>query len=118
MVLSALAEGLDTSAAERVFGYRQATITTCLTRAGEHAQTLHEHCFRHLHLPHLQLDELRTRLRCAKQVLWLWLAIYPLNKILPVLHLVLEHNTWPIGSSIPCDSSWLLAAYRSSPVMA
>src|SRR5947209_5266118 len=28
MVLSALAEGLDVSAAERVFGYRQATITT------------------------------------------------------------------------------------------
>jgi transposase-like protein len=30
MVLSALAEGLDPSAAERVFGYRQATITTWL----------------------------------------------------------------------------------------
>jgi hypothetical protein len=29
VVLSALAEGLDPSAAERVFGYRQATITTC-----------------------------------------------------------------------------------------
>jgi hypothetical protein len=28
MVLSALAEGLDASAAERVFGYRQATITS------------------------------------------------------------------------------------------
>jgi transposase-like protein len=33
MVLSALAEGLDPSAAERVFGYRQATITTWLSRA-------------------------------------------------------------------------------------
>jgi transposase-like protein len=77
MVLSALAEGLDPSAAQRVFGYRQATITTWLTRAGEHAQTLHEHFFRNLHLPHLQLDELRTRLRCATHVLWLWLAIDP-----------------------------------------
>jgi hypothetical protein len=38
-------------------------------------------------LPHLQLDELRTRLRNAKQVLWLWLAIDPLTKILPVLQL-------------------------------
>jgi hypothetical protein len=28
MVLSALAEGLDSSAAERVFGFRQATITS------------------------------------------------------------------------------------------
>jgi len=87
MVLSALAEGLDTSAAERVFGYRQATITTWLTRAGEHSQTLHGRYFENLHLPHLQLDELRTRLRNAKQVLWLWLAIDPRTKILPVLQL-------------------------------
>ena len=87
MVLSALAEGLDPSAAERVFGFRQATITTWLTRAGQHAQTLHERFFSHLRLPHLQLDELRTRLRCARQVLWLWLAIDPLTKILPVLQL-------------------------------
>lgn len=65
----ALAEGLDSSAAERVFGFRQATITRWLSRAGEHAQTLHERSFRTLQLPHLQLDELRTRLRCAKQVL-------------------------------------------------
>jgi len=87
MVLSPLAEGLDASVAERVFGYRQATITTWLSRAGEHAQTLHERFFCHLRLPHLQLDELRTRLRSANQILWLWLAIDPLTKILPVLEL-------------------------------
>ena len=56
VVLSALAEGLDASAAERIFGYRQATITTWLTRAGQHAQNLHERSFRTLWLPHLQLD--------------------------------------------------------------
>jgi hypothetical protein len=39
-VLSALAEGLDPSTAERVFGYRQAMITIWLTRAGEHAQSV------------------------------------------------------------------------------
>jgi len=87
VVLSALAEGLDPSAAERVFCYRQATITTWLSRAGEHAQTLHERTFRTLWLPHLQLDELRTRLRNSSQVLRLWLAIDPLTKILPVLEL-------------------------------
>jgi hypothetical protein len=87
VVLTALAEGLDPSAAERVFGYRQATITTWLSRAGEHAQTLHEHYFCDLQLPHLQLDELRTRLRSYTQVLWLWLAIDPLTKTIPVLHL-------------------------------
>ncbi len=58
-----------------------------MSRAGEHAQTLHEHSFCNLQLPHLQLDELRTRLRSYKQVLWLWLAIDPCTKILPVLHL-------------------------------
>jgi len=87
VVLSALAEGLDASAAERVFGYRQATITTWLTRAGEHAQSLHKRSFSNLHLPHLQLDELRTRLRNHSQVLWLWLAIDPRTKLLPVLQL-------------------------------
>jgi hypothetical protein len=87
MVLSALAEGLDPSAAERVFGHRQATITTWLSCAGEHAHTLHERFFFHLHLPHLQLDELRTRLRCSTQVLWVWLVIDPRTKLLPVLHL-------------------------------
>ena len=99
MMLSALAEGLDLSAAERVFGYRQATITTWLTRAGKHAQTLHERCFRNLHLPHLQLDELRTRLRSATQVLWLWLAIDPLTKIVPVLHRLILEKVRPLA----CD---------------
>jgi len=87
VVLSALAEGLDPSAAERVFGYRQTTITIWLSRAGEHAQTLHERFFSNLQPSHLQLDELRTRLRSAKEILWLWLAIDPLTKILPVLQL-------------------------------
>jgi transposase-like protein len=87
MVLAALAEGLDPSEAPRVFGFRQATITAWLTRAGQHAQTLHQRFFSNLRLPHIQLDELRTRLRCARQVLWLWLAIDPLTKILPVLYL-------------------------------
>ncbi len=87
VVLAALAEGLDPSAAERVFGYRQTTITTWLSRAGEHAQILHGRCFSNLQLPHLQLDELRTRLRSSAHVLWLWLAIDPSTKLLPVLQL-------------------------------
>jgi IS1 family transposase/transposase-like protein len=87
VVLSALAEGLDPSASERVFGFRQATITRWLTRAGKHAELFHERSFRNLHLPHLQLDEIRTRLRSSSQVLWLWLALDPRTKILPVLEL-------------------------------
>jgi transposase-like protein len=44
MVLSALAEGLDASAAERIFGYRQATITSlsvaCWRARSDLARTL------------------------------------------------------------------------------
>src|SRR6266568_2040117 len=61
MVLSARAEGLDASAAERVFGYRQATISTWLTRAGQHAQSFHEHMFCHLRLAYVQLDHCCAR---------------------------------------------------------
>ena len=87
MVLTARVSGLDPSEARRIFGYRQATITIWLSRAGEHAQTLHERFFRTLQLPYLQLDELRTRRRSSKQVLRPWLAIDPLTKILVALHL-------------------------------
>jgi len=85
-VLTALAEGVDIAAAARIFGHRHATITTWLTRAGQHSATLHNRVFQHLHLPHLQLDELRTRLRSHTHVLWLWVAVDPLSKIIPVLH--------------------------------
>ena len=86
-VLSAVAEGLTIAAAMRVFGHSAGTITTWLTRAGEHSATLHDHWVHHLYRPHVQLDELRTRLRNRAQVLWLWVAIDPLTKLIPVLHL-------------------------------
>ena len=86
-VLSALAEGLDVGAAVRVFGHREATITGWLNRAGQHAERLHDVLLRDLCLPHLQLDEIRTRLRARERVLWLWVAIDPLTKLIPVLHL-------------------------------
>jgi IS1 family transposase len=86
-VLSALAEGLDVSAAVRVFGHRHATVNRWLVRAGLHSATLHDRILRNLHLPHLQLDEIRTRLRNRAHTVWLWLAIDPLTKLVPTLHL-------------------------------
>jgi len=70
-----------------VFGHRHATITTWLTRAGTHSATLYDRTFRHLHLLHIQFDELRTRLRCRAHTLWLWVAVDPFSKIIPVLRL-------------------------------
>jgi hypothetical protein len=81
VVLTALAEGLDPSAAERVAGLPASHHHEPFWRAQPlHAQTLHERTFRTLQLPHLQLDELRTRLRCSTQVLRLWLVIDPLTR--------------------------------------
>jgi transposase-like protein len=71
----------------RVFGHRHATITTWQTRAGMHSATLHDRTFRHLHLPHREFDELRTRLRGRAHTLWLWVAVDPLSKIMVVLRL-------------------------------
>ena len=62
-----------------------ATITTWLTRAGEHSTALHQRWFRNLHLPHVQLDELRTRLHNRAKVLWV--AVDPSTTLIPVLHL-------------------------------
>ena len=116
-VLSALSEGLDLSAASRVFGHRQTTITTWLTRAGAHSATLHDRTFRALHLPHVQLDEIRTRLRSRAHGLWLWLVIDPVTKIVPVLQLGVR-TLRPTRSSTTSTSASLLVACRSSPPMA
>jgi IS1 family transposase/transposase-like protein len=86
-VLGALAEGLDVAAAVRVFGHGEGTIARWQARAGQHADRLHNALFRRLHLPHVQLDEIRTRLRARRDGLWLWVALDPVTKIVPALHL-------------------------------
>jgi hypothetical protein len=70
-VLSALAEGLAIGAAVRVFGHGEDTITRWRDRAAHHAERVHRHFLHGLHLPHLQLDEIRTRLRARERVTWL-----------------------------------------------
>jgi IS1 family transposase/transposase-like protein len=86
-VLSALAEGLDIGAAVRVFGHSEAAITRWRDRAARQAERLHRHVLHRLHLPHLQLDEIRARLRPCHQVTWLWLALDPRTKLIPALAL-------------------------------
>ena len=48
---------------------------------------MHRHFLHDLHLPHLQLDEIRTRLRARERVTWLWLALDPRTKLIPALAL-------------------------------
>ncbi len=84
-VLTSQAEGLDSSAAERVFGHREETIRAWMTRGGVHAVRVHKHFFHHLLLGHVELDELRTTLRDKAHELWVWVALDARSKIIPVL---------------------------------
>jgi len=86
-VLSALAEGLDIGAGVRVFGHSEATITRWRDRAARHAERVHRQFLHGLHLPHLQLDEIRERLRRCDRVTWLWLALDPQTKLISALGL-------------------------------
>lgn len=73
-MLSVLVEGLDVSAAVRVFGHSEGAIRTWLTWAGLHSNGVHPHFFHDLILKHLQLDELWTPFRRKCRELWVWLA--------------------------------------------
>jgi hypothetical protein len=70
LILALMAEGVDVSALERVFGIREGTLRTWLTRAGLQAGKLQRHFFHHLVLHHLQLDELWAPVRQGGQVVW------------------------------------------------
>ena len=88
VVLTALAEGLDPSAAERVFGFRQATITSLsLARS---PCTL-RHCTNTISTTSSSRTCSWTNCEpgCAapNRSVFLWLAIDPCTKLLPVLEL-------------------------------
>ena len=86
-VLTALAKGLDLSAAVRVFGHGEGTMRCWLARAGEHGERLHEHYFRDLWLGHVQLDELVVQIQGKGRDLWVWVALEAETKLMPVLQL-------------------------------
>jgi transposase-like protein len=86
LVLMLLAEGCDISVLVRCSGHCEATITRWLERAGLHGTLFHNRFFHHLLLTLVQLDELYCRVR-TKGKMWLWLAIDPVTKVLPSLHL-------------------------------
>jgi hypothetical protein len=86
-VLSALAEGLSIGAAVRVFGHSETTITRWRDRAAGQAERVNRQFLHELHLPHLQLDEIRARLRPRQRVTWLWLALDPRTKLIPAFAL-------------------------------
>lgn len=86
-VLHAVAEGLSAQAAARVFQLSETTVRSWINRAGRHAQCLHNRLMRALPLTHVQLDELRLKLRGATEAAWLWLACDARTKIIPAFAL-------------------------------
>jgi hypothetical protein len=72
--LHAVADGLSPNAAAHVFNLPEACIRLWLTRAGLHSRSLHDHFLRSLHLAHVQLDELRLKVRGMAEAAWLWVA--------------------------------------------
>ena len=85
MVLWLMAEGVDISVMVRFTGHADSTITRWLQRMGSHSILLHNRYFHGLVLTFVQLDELYAKVRTGVQ--WLWLAIDPVTKIIPSLHL-------------------------------
>jgi IS1 family transposase len=86
-VLWLLAEGVDISVMVRFTGHSHATITMWLQRMGQHAQHWHNFFFQNLNLSVIQMDELYTRVRGSASSRWLWLAIDPISKAIPSLHI-------------------------------
>ena len=86
-VLTAMGEGLDVSAAVRVFGHAESTVRRWIARAGEHSRRLHEQHLQNLELGHVQLDELVVTMKGRGQALWLWVAMEAKTKLMPVLQL-------------------------------
>ena len=71
----------------RYSGHVDTTISRWLERMGSHSSRLHDLLFRGLALALIQLDELHTKVRGVENAVWLWLAIDPVSKILPSMHL-------------------------------
>ena len=97
-------------------GFRHATIMRWLTRAGEHAQTLHKRT--HLDISTSSWTNCEHGSAALNRCSGCGWRLILARKFCRFSSSVPALNTWPIASSIPCDSSWLQAAFRSSPVMA
>ena len=84
-VLHLLVVGVEISALEEVFGIREMTLRTWLSRSGLQGEKLHQRFFADLELGHVQLDELWANLKQAEQDLWVWIACEAKYKLIPVL---------------------------------
>ena len=88
MVMTAMSEGVDISAACRIFGHHHTTITRWIECCGHHSERLHERLFhRALTIGHLQLDELVTKVKQDTERLWIWTAVTATSKLIMAFHI-------------------------------
>jgi IS1 family transposase len=87
LVLWFLAEGVDRWVLVRYTGRSDATLARWLEWAGQQSQRWHTVLFQGLTLALVQTDELCVRMRGLTHFRWLWLAIDPVSKAIPALHL-------------------------------
>ena len=85
--LALMAEGVEVSTLERVMGIGEGTLWTWLTRAGMHAEKLHDSIIQELIFRHIQLDELWANVRHKVHEVWLWVAMEATTKVIPVMKL-------------------------------
>jgi IS1 family transposase len=88
-----MAEGVDVSTLERVTGIGEGTLRTWLTRAGMHAEKLHDCIFQELIFRHIQQDEAFdsakrwANVRHKAHEVWLWVAMEATTKVISVMKL-------------------------------
>jgi hypothetical protein len=88
MVLTAMAEGLGTSAAAPVFGHHPSTISNWMARCGYHSARLHgQLLFRKLEAGHVQLDELATKVRNQAEKVFVWTAVEARSKLIIAINI-------------------------------
>jgi transposase-like protein/IS1 family transposase len=77
-----LAEGLSISACARVFGHSRSTIHRIARVSGEHFQSLHELLLQGIQAVHVQMDELRAKLKGKVEAVWTWVSMEATNKLM------------------------------------
>jgi IS1 family transposase len=93
MVMTALSEGVDISAATRIFGHHHSTISRWRERAGQHSARLQARLFfRALAPGHIQFDELVAFVKTCVQRLWVWTGIDAESKLIFAAHIGGRHS--------------------------
>jgi hypothetical protein len=85
--MTACAEGVDVSAAHRIFGHDERTRSDWWKKDGRPAERLQEQLLHDLHCGHLQLDELVTRVRSSLDRVWVGVSVDAQTRCIPMVHI-------------------------------